>query len=1095
MGKTQWIYPLFTDKFMKNYFNKNTLLIHFLIATLFFGLSVSAQTGGATITSTTVNLDGTPCVQGSGIGCSQELLDNTIVTQAGGGNPINHFTFGQFMINWQPSGQIGNRQQTFAPIGSNVPVDGSIRNIPGGVVAPGTIAEYVCSVGGSLQAVQAGINSDGTWSANIPSGSQCTLEIKSSSAYPASGSATACDGSPGNPCWAGFCENGVPTVGTQYPDGSPVMPGDANQGLAVSATECSSNFTVSVSPVSSTVNFGGTAVYAVTFNFNSSKPYRYANIYASASGLNNGQFTWSGSGAGWAYGPSNSVSGNPSVGKLDMYNQSTLQNDTSRTLFLTVSGAPMGSYTINIRAETGDVAGIAPSGLFNLENCFGGCNPSVNANLVVQPQSCGALITSAPSNLQCNSISSTGYTLNWTAAVGTFNNYAVRTSTDYSAVADGSCALPSSPFYDATNCADKANNITSSPVTGLQPGTTYYNRVAAVCVNGGGGIEYKDTGVKSCTTNINTSCTLNPTITSVTPDVLSGSTGDITVTWGTIAGVSTYRVELENTTTGVTTTQNSVSGGSTTFSVTPAAAGTTYKIRVYSNVTSPAVACGGVSEYVKTVYRPATSCPGTVGTITLNKYSAVLGTDFDVKAYSPNGYNCATFSNTNNPSVATLNPPIGNPSRVDVNLQGPGNTVISGGGCVYQGGPTCPVNSASLSVTDTAPGGSYDFTLNPVTFNFTAKLDPVTGTLINITPTSGSMSVTNSPTSPAPLTIDQPWRYSEGSAPKFSFDSQLGVGYVLLSPGSSWNSGGNVGIQDVPDVRYPGTYIETMTYAGYTEPIGPANKQTGNKSVTINLTVTPADSNDIGYTVTPANLTFPTSGVTTRGGSVPPSQNITVTNTGTTNLNIGVSESISWANFSIVGGGPNPFSLAPSASKTITITMNTSNPTPDTQSSYTGSINFTEATAGNKTVGITYNFAGGGGSCTPVNGGWGSWSECSFGTRSRECNNPTPSCGGTECIGAEVESCGDSPGTVIINRSSCGTVESDVGNISCGTTCQDTYPQGTTVVLTAIPKPQCEFVGWTGNCTGATNPCTLDVTGNKTVTPNFTLKPFWYQEF
>src|SRR3989344_3995584 len=881
---------------------------------------------------------------------------------------------------------------------------------------------------------------------------------------------------------------------TQYPDGAYVQPGAPNQ-CTDGPTHCYTDFTISISPVSSTINNGGTSVYAVTFNFNNNKPYRFANIYASATGLNTGNFYWSGSGAGWMH--NGNLVNNPSAAVLDMYNNNTVTIDTSRTLFLTVSGAPgplpgfsSSNYTINVRAETGDSSGVNPDGSQNFTGCFGNCNPSKNAGLTVQPKSCGAAITSAPSDLQCGNISSTGYQLTWDPAGGTFDDYYTRTSTSYNAVADGSCASS-----DPTNCTSLPNTQTNFTTTNLQPDTVYYNRVAAVCDNGGGNIEYRDTGIISCRTNPDiSSCVPNPIITNVSPDVLPGASGDITVDWGTIAGVSSYTIELRNSA-GTLLDTNIENDGDTTFNVSPAAGGSTYKITVYSNVTSPAVACGGASEYVKTVYRPATSCPGTQGQITLNKYSAVYGVDFDVKAYSPNGYNCSDF-NSSSPSVAdVMDPPVGNPSRADIIVKDvpSGSTVISASGCVYQGGPVCPVlNSAQLSVTNIPPGGSYDFSLNPITFNFTAKINPTNGTLMNIAPSSGDMSVTNSVGSPGSLTIDQPWRYGEGLPPVFSDDSQLGIGYVGLSPGSSWNAGGNIHIQNNPAVQFPGTYSETMTYAGY-DPISSV-KRTSNKSITINLTVSPADPTDISYTVSPANLTFPTSGVTTRGGSLPGSLPITVTNTGTTNLTIGVSESIPWADFSIVGGGANPFTLTPSSVKTIDVTMTDNDPSP-VQSSYTGTINFTQPSAGNKTVGITHNFDGGGGSCTPViDGGWSEWSECSDGTRARSCTNPTPSCGNS-CVGASVESCTDTPGTVTIERSSCGTVTSDPGSINCGATCQQVFPQGSTVELLATPKSQCDFVGWSGNCTGTNNPCVLEVTGSKTVTPIFILKPFFYQEF
>jgi hypothetical protein len=373
------------------------------------------------------------------------------------------------------------------------------------------------------------------------------------------------------------------------------------------------HFTISVSPVSSTINVGGSSVYAVTFNFNNNKPYRFADIWVSAPGLTNTNFSWSGS--GYSNPTLGQSSSDPSFGHLDMLNTSTFANDQTRTLFLTVSNPPRGTYNLTFRAATGDVTGVNANSTFNFANCFGNCNPTANASLTVNLPSCTNNITTAPSNGVCNNISATGYTLGWTKATGTFNNTYVRVSTSYDGVASGLCAVPGSPSYDAVNCRnDVSTNASTFNATGLQANTTYYNRVVAACTNPDGSIGYKDTPVWSCTTNNpGSSCIANPTVTDVSPVVLSAASGNITATWGTIAGVSSYTIELYNAGTNTLLRTNTESVGSTQFSVTPAAGGTTYKIRVKSNVTAPAVSCGGYSDYMVTVYPPATSCPSTQG--------------------------------------------------------------------------------------------------------------------------------------------------------------------------------------------------------------------------------------------------------------------------------------------------------------------------------------------------------------------------------------------------------------------------------------------------------------------------------------------------
>ncbi|MGH7597182.1 MAG: InlB B-repeat-containing protein, partial [bacterium] len=52
-----------------------------------------------------------------------------------------------------------------------------------------------------------------------------------------------------------------------------------------------------------------------------------------------------------------------------------------------------------------------------------------------------------------------------------------------------------------------------------------------------------------------------------------------------------------------------------------------------------------------------------------------------------------------------------------------------------------------------------------------------------------------------------------------------------------------------------------------------------------------------------------------------------------------------------------------------------------------------------------------------------------------------------------------------------------------------TYSSGTTVTLTATPAAGFQFSGWSGDLTGATNPATLTMNANKTVTATFTAIP------
>src|SRR5579862_3525011 len=70
--------------------------------------------------------------------------------------------------------------------------------------------------------------------------------------------------------------------------------------------------------------------------------------------------------------------------------------------------------------------------------------------------------------------------------------------------------------------------------------------------------------------------------------------------------------------------------------------------------------------------------------------------------------------------------------------------------------------------------------------------------------------------------------------------------------------------------------------------------------------------------------------------------------------------------------------------------------------------------------------------------------------------------------------------TVVVGGSATSsvTITSDVGGISCGTSCRDTFDAGTVVTLTATPAGTAR---WSGACTG-TDSCVVTLTEDITVT-------------
>jgi hypothetical protein len=66
-----------------------------------------------------------------------------------------------------------------------------------------------------------------------------------------------------------------------------------------------------------------------------------------------------------------------------------------------------------------------------------------------------------------------------------------------------------------------------------------------------------------------------------------------------------------------------------------------------------------------------------------------------------------------------------------------------------------------------------------------------------------------------------------------------------------------------------------------------------------------------------------------------------------------------------------------------------------------------------------------------------------------------------------------------------GTVTSSPSGIDCGSTCSSSFVEGTPVRLTAQPDGNSFFSYWSGECSGTTDTCDIDMTANKEVVAHF----------
>jgi len=75
--------------------------------------------------------------------------------------------------------------------------------------------------------------------------------------------------------------------------------------------------------------------------------------------------------------------------------------------------------------------------------------------------------------------------------------------------------------------------------------------------------------------------------------------------------------------------------------------------------------------------------------------------------------------------------------------------------------------------------------------------------------------------------------------------------------------------------------------------------------------------------------------------------------------------------------------------------------------------------------------------------------------------------------------------TLDVSKTGSGTVSSNPAGIDCGSDCSEDYDYGTVVTLTATPDSGWGFFGWEVDLSGSTNPITLTIDGDKSVTAVF----------
>ncbi|HEX5063526.1 MAG TPA: hypothetical protein VFV99_29315 [Kofleriaceae bacterium] len=104
---------------------------------------------------------------------------------------------------------------------------------------------------------------------------------------------------------------------------------------------------------------------------------------------------------------------------------------------------------------------------------------------------------------------------------------------------------------------------------------------------------------------------------------------------------------------------------------------------------------------------------------------------------------------------------------------------------------------------------------------------------------------------------------------------------------------------------------------------------------------------------------------------------------------------------------------------------------------------------------------------------------------SLECNPQGVCSPGGDMCSAMPDADLSKPQTLTVSTMGDGAVTSDPAGIDCGATCMHDFPPLSSVTLTAAPAGTSVFDGWTGDCAGQAETCSLTMDGPKSATAKF----------